>query len=225
MIILLGLLLLGALFAPSWWARSVLKKYGAQESMRGTSGQSFARELLDGLGLPRVTVEATDTGDHYDPDAKAVRLSPDHFNQNSLAAIVVAAHEVGHAHQDKEAYPPLRSRTALVKQTSWILRIGPILFLAAPLFVVLLKTPSAALIGVVAGVLTLGIGVLVHLFTLPTEFDASFNRALPILERGGYLAQDEVGPARRILLACALTYVAAALMDIVNIWRWIRFLR
>jgi hypothetical protein len=217
--------LLVALFGPSLWAKSVLKKFGAQRASQGSVGQAFAREMLDGLGLQNVLVESTDHGDHYDPDAKAVRLTRDHFDGNSLSAIVVAAHEVGHAHQDKHAYPPLRSRTALVKQTSWILRVGPMLFMASPLLVLVFKTPAAALLGVVAGIATLGVGVIIHLVTLPTEFDASFNRALPILEGAGFVDPSEIGPARRILLACALTYVAAALMDLVNIARWLRYLR
>lgn len=76
-----------------------------------------------------------------------------------------------------------------------------------------------------AGILLISISVVVHLFTLPVEFDASFNRALPILERGGYLPRADLPAARRILKACALTYVASSLASLLNLWAWIRFLR
>ncbi|MEM8988305.1 MAG: zinc metallopeptidase [Pseudomonadota bacterium] len=216
---------LAAVTLPSFWAQSILKKYAApRPDFPGTGGE-FARHLLDGLGLQNVKTEPTAAGDHYDPEAKAVRLSQDHFTGKSLAAVVVAAHEVGHAHQDKHAYGPLRSRTALVKSTAWIQRVGPAVIMLSPVLVAVLKTPTAALLGLGAGLAVMGVGVLVHLVTLPTEFDASFNRALPILKKGGYLGPDDLPAARRILTACALTYVAGALMQLINIARWLRVLK
>ena len=218
-------LFIAAVTLPSLWAQSILKKYAAPRADFPGTGGEFARHLLDGLNLQDVRTERTDIGDHYDPEAKAVRLSPGHFDGKSLAAVVVAAHEVGHAHQDKHAYGPLRSRTALVKSTAWVQRIGPAAIMLSPVLIAIFNTPAAALLGLLIGLGVMGLGVIVHLFTLPTEFDASFNRALPILKNGGYLSGEDLPAARRILLACALTYVAAALMQLVNIARWLRVLR
>ncbi len=96
--------------------------------------------------------------------------------------------------------------------------------LAAPVAMVMTRSPAAGLLMVAGGLLTLGTGVLVHLATLPTEVDASFRRALPLLE-SGYLKEEDKSGARRILTAAALTYVAAALGSLLNVWVWLRMLR
>ena len=104
-------------------------------------------------------------------------------------------------------------------------RLGAIIMIAVPVLAGLTRAPSVGALMFLGGFGTLGIPVLVHLLTLPTEFDASFNRALPLLSSGQYIPPEDMPAARKILLACALTYVANSLMGLLNVWRWIRILR
>ncbi len=171
------------------------------------SGGELARHLLDRFELHDVKVEPTDTGDHYDPIDRAVRLTPDKLDGRSLTSITVAAHEVGHAlqHAAGDRFFTWRHRLAVAAQ--WGQRIGSVLLLSSPVLVLLLKLPAPALLTVIAGFLMMGLGVLVQLVTLPVELDASFNKALPLLE-AGYLTDQQMPAARRILRAAAWTYVA-----------------
>ena len=104
-------------------------------------------------------------------------------------------------------------------------RVASVFFIAAPVLAVLLRTPAAMFGMAVIGIGLLAVRVLVHLVTLPVEYDASFNKALPILREGGYLAEDDIAGARSVLKAAAFTYVAAALTSLLNLARWIRVLR
>ena len=221
----LALGLLALIYGPSLWAGMVLKRHaGDRPDFPGTGGE-LARHLLDQAGLQEVAVEATDRGDHYDPQKKAVRLTKPHLEGRSLTAAVVAAHEVGHALQDGAGYKPLARRTELVKSTIVLQRIGSVVIFAAPVLALLTRSPGLAAMQIGAGILTMASSVVVHLATLPVEFDASFARALPLLDRGGYLPKADLPAARRILKACALTYVASSLTSLLNLWYWIRVLR
>jgi uncharacterized protein len=176
------------------------------------------------MGLRAVKVEETAIGDYYDPDLKAVRLKPQHFHGRSLTAVVVAAHEVGHAMQDATNSPLLKNRTRLARVAVIVERVGSML--AAPLAAAVFRHPAGILlVELAAGFAILGLGVVLHLTTLPVEFDASFNRALPVLRHGRYIPDDDLPAARSILRAAAFTYVAAALMSLINILRWLRILR
>ena len=104
-------------------------------------------------------------------------------------------------------------------------RIGSVVIFAAPVLALLTRSPGLAAMQIGAGILTMASSVVVHLATLPVEFDASFARALPLLDRGGYLPKADLPAARRILKACALTYVASSLTSLLNLWYWIRVLR
>ncbi|MCG5540114.1 MULTISPECIES: zinc metallopeptidase [unclassified Halorhodospira] len=224
--VLVMLLLLGALYGPGLWVQRVMRRYAEPADRYAVSGGGLARELLDGCGLSRVRVERTQQGDHYDPAAAAVRLSPEHYDRRSLAALTVAAHEVGHALQHAAGYAPFVWRQRLVRATGRAQQLGAILLLAAPVVAGVLRVPGVALLFAVGGLLSLGSGVVVHLVTLPTEVDASFRRALPLLHRSGYLYPDVDPPhARRILSAAALTYVAQSLASLLNFWTWLRVLR
>ena len=181
--------------------------------------------MLDAAGLDTVATEKTDRGDHYDPLAKVVRLSPEHFDGRSLTAVTIAAHEVGHAIQDGEGYAPLRWRTQLVRWVSPLERLGAGLMMAAPVLLAVTRAPVAGLLTFGGGLLSLGAGVLVHAVTLPTEFDASFGRALPLLARHRVLHDGDEYHARKILRAAAMTYVSASLMSLLNIARWWAILR
>lgn len=219
------LLIVGALYGPSLWANSILKRHQkTRDDIKGTGGE-FAQHLLKQLGLNHVALETTDQGDHYDPESKTVRLSEDNYQQKSLTAMVVAAHEVGHALQHELNYQPLTLRTRLAMVAYHAERVGAILIYAIPFIALLTRTPTSGLVMLLLGVATMGISSIVHIITLPVEFDASFNRALPILKAGEYLSEDDYQHARKILLACALTYVAQSLAGLLNIWRWMTVFR
>jgi len=224
-IVIFILLILVLIFGPGLWVQRVLARYSEPANRYPETGAQLARHLLDRHGLNSVRVEATETGDHYDPDAKSVRLTPDKHDGRSLTAITVAAHEVGHALQDHQRYAPLRWRTRLVKATRGVERIGAGVLVISPFLGIVTRAPAVGLLTFAAGMMTLGISALVHLITLPTEFDASFSRALPMLDEQGVLKKVDRPHARRLLTAAALTYVSASLMSLLNIARWLAILR
>ncbi len=187
-------------------------KYSQIYNARRMTGYQAAVELLRMNGIGDVEVEETEgtLSDHYDPRIKKVRLSTTNFRGASLASLAVAAHEVGHAVQHHKNYFPLQVRHAILPVTnfgSW---------LAFPLFFIgfFLQTPFLMDLGIVlyAGV------VLFHVVTLPVEYNAS-NRALLQLESHGFLTTQEVGGAKKVLNAAALTYVAATAMALMQLIR------
>ncbi len=223
--ILLLLIVLAILLRPQLWTRRVFAQYrGHREDYPGTGGD-LARHLLDRFNLPHVKVETTEVGDHYDPMTKVVRLTPDNFGGKSLTAATVAAHEVGHALQDQAGYKPLQERTRLIRVAQGAEKMGSVVMIGIPIMAALTRSPAGGLLVFLAGLATMSIGALVHLITLPVEWDASFRRALPVLEQGHYITREDLQGARRILTAAALTYVAASLGGLLNIWRWITLLR
>ncbi len=224
-LVLLLIVVAIVVFGPQLWTRRVFAKHSNPRPDYPGTGAELARHLLDQLDLTHIKVEASELGDHYDPEAKAVRLTPDKFNGKSLTAITVAAHEVGHAIQDRAGYQPFTERTRLVRVAQGAQKLGGIVMMGIPIAAALAQTPVAGVVVLVAGIATMGIATLVHLVTLPVEWDASFRRALPILQQKNYLSpEDELG-ARRILTAAALTYVAASLASLLNLWRWLAFIR
>jgi len=226
MALVLTLLVIAALvFGPGLWVRRILERYSVPDDRYSGTGAELARHLLDKTGLSDVLVERTPQGDHYDPEDKAVRLTDDKFDGRSLTAITVAAHEVGHAIQDHEGYAPLRIRTRLVRSSRNVERLGAGVLIISPFIGVLTRAPGLGVLMFGAGLLTLGTSTLIHLATLPTEFDASFGRALPMLDENQILKSVDRPHARRLLRAAALTYVAASLMSLLNIARWWAILR
>ncbi len=223
--LLLGTLIIAVLFGPSLWARQVLRKYRSERQDIPGTGAQFAQHLISQLKLSGVTVEATDSGDHYNPESRTVGLTSEVAERRSLTAMVVAAHEVGHAIQHAQGFAPLSLRTRLIVFAQFVEKGGAVVIAAMPLVTALTRAPSAGAAMLAVGLLSLGAALVVHLITLPVEWDASFNRALPILERGGYLQGPDVDCARSILRACALTYVAGSLAGLLNIWRWIMIWR
>ncbi len=219
------LIVLGSLFLPQFWVQRVLARYNREPepNFPGTGGE-LARHLLRRFGLDEVRVEGTEVGDHYDPGARCVRLTADKLDGKTLTAITVAAHECGHALQHARAEPMFALRSRLAASAVWATRLGSFLIFAAPMVGLLSRAPSPAMLSVLGGFLVMGFGVLVQLATLPVELDASFRKALPVLE-AGYLQPDQVPAARRILRAAAWTYVAASLASLLNFWRWIAILR
>lgn len=219
------LVLLALMLGPSLWVGRVMRRYSEPADRYPNSGGEIARRLLDEVGLQEVGAEITDKGDHYDPVQRMVRLSPQNFQGHSLTAITIAAHEVGHAVQHANGYMPLIWRTRLVRWISPVEKTGAALLMATPLIIGVTRAPVAGLLMMLGGLLTLGSGVVMHLLTLPTEFDASFGRAMPLLKKLNVLGVPDEPHARRLLRAAALTYVSASLMSLFNVARWWAILR
>jgi Zn-dependent membrane protease YugP len=223
--VILIVALLALTIVPSLWVQAVIRRHRKPANRYPRTGGQTARHLLDTLGLRHVIAEVTERGDHYDPQAKAVRLSADNFNGRSLTAVTIAAHEVGHALQDARGFGPLHWRTRLVHWVAPIEKVGAGMLMLAPLAGVLTRSPYLGLIGLAGGALTLGTAVVIHFLTLPTELDASFGRALPLLKQHGLIRPDDLPRARSLLTAAAFTYVAVALQSLLNIARWWAILR
>jgi Zn-dependent membrane protease YugP len=192
--------------------KSAFAKYSGVHAARGVNAESVARMLLDRFRLNSVRIEHVrgELTDHYDPRTKVLRLSDSVGGSSSIAAIGVAAHEVGHAIQDGEGYSPLRIRNTLVPVAN-LGSNGAIILFMIGLF--MRMEPLVNL-----GIIFFAGAVLFHIITLPVEFDAS-SRALKLLASTGVLSARETEGARRVLNAAALTYVAAALMAIANLVR------
>jgi hypothetical protein len=185
-----------------WWVRSSYQKYLEVRNGAGISGLEAAQMLMRRLGL-RLNIERAQgsLSDHYDPRNKVLRLSQGVANRPSVASLAIVAHELGHAEQDAQAYTPMRIRSGLVPVVNFTSWLGPILFMAGWW---LSLRPIAWL-----GVLAFGGAALFALVTLPVEINAS-QRGLRMLDQSGILtSQAEKRKARRVLMAAALTYVAA----------------
>jgi Zn-dependent membrane protease YugP len=198
--------------------QSTFRRYSEVPSGTGYTGAQIAAELLRRRGITDVKIEPVQgmLGDHYDPRTKVLRLSPEVFGSNSLAAIGVAAHETGHAVQHREGYAPLALRSAIVPiatigtNAAWIL------------FILGLVTSSPRLIDL-GIVLFLGY-VVFALITLPVEFNAS-NKAVALLQGEGFVLPQEAQGVRAVLNAAALTYVAAAAVAVFNLLRMVMLRR
>jgi Zn-dependent membrane protease YugP len=194
--------------------KSTFNQYSKVYNSRGMTGADVARAILNKSGLYDVRVEAYpgDLTDHYDPRTKVVRLSQSVYGSNSISAVGVAAHETGHAIQHKDGYAPLVLRSTLVPVANIGSSIGPTmailgLVLSMPLFINL-------------GIILFGVAVLFYLVTLPVEFNASY-RAIRTLEDTSMLNGNEINPAKKVLRAAAMTYVASVAVAIASLLRLI----
>lgn len=210
-IIYFAIIILIPLFAQGKVKRT-FNKYSKVASSTGMTGAQAARRILDENGLYNVSVEEVQghLSDHYDPRTKTVRLSTSNYHGHSLAGVAVAAHEVGHAIQDQESYSFLRVRHALVpvanlgSNASWILiMIG-----------IIASIPNLLLLGIIF----MAAAVVFQLVTLPVEFNAS-SRAMNQVVSLGIIRNDEERDAKKVLNAAALTYVAAALVAVLELVR------
>lgn len=225
MMAFLAILLAAAIFLPQLWVRHTISRHAVERlDLPGTGGE-LARHLLNRFDLPNVPVEITDKGDHYDPADRAVRLSKEHYEGRSLSAVAIAAHEVSHALQHAGGERKLALRQELVRYAMLTDRLAGFFFIAAPFLAALARTPLAFFLVIGVGVALLAVRVLVTLVTLPVEFDASFGKALPILKDGKYIDAADMPAIRGVLRAAALTYVAGALISLVNLARWVRLPR
>ncbi len=224
-VLLIAAIVLTVIYAPGLWVKHVIRRYSTPADRYSGTGAELARYLLDGLSLDSVDVELTEAGDHYDPRDKVVRLSRDVHDGRSLSAITIAAHEVGHALQDRDRYPALVWRTRLVTLAAPLQKTGAAILIAAPFVTLLTRAPGAGLLMIIGGLLSLATTTVIHLITLPTELDASFRRAMPLLVGGEILKPVDQPHARRLLTAAALTYVSGSLVSLLNIGRWWAILR
>jgi Zn-dependent membrane protease YugP len=208
------------LLGPRYLVQRVLKQHNRNAYELSHSGSEVARELLDHHRLDNVLVEQTDVADHYDPIAKAVRLNRDKYDRKSLTAVTTAAHEVGHALQDADGFPPFVWRSRLVRVAQVTGEVGSVMIIAVPIAALLTRNPVPTAVVGIAALGMLGTGVAAQLAALPTELDASFNRALPMLKEG-YIDESQGVAARKILMAASFTYVASSLAAVLNIWPWL----
>ncbi len=222
----IGLVLAILIYLPSFWVRRVMTSYSRElPDLPGTGGE-LAEHLIDRFKLEGIKVEETDPmRDHFDPQSEAVRLGPGNFNGKSLTAVAVAAHEVGHAIQfyRKEKIFELRSR--YLPTANYLARAGITIMWILPFFALLVRSPFAIGAVVAVSLLLQLAGALAYLIILPEEWDASFNKALPILVEGEYVESSQIPAVRKILRAAALTYFAAALANVLHIGRWFLLMR
>ena len=203
-----------------WRVQAAFRKYSQVRTWSGMRGAEVARRVLDYNGLSNVTVEPVQgfLSDHYDPRQKVLRLSPDVYNSNSVAAAGIAAHEAGHALQDQEGYLALQMRSAMVPAVqigSWV---GPIIFMLGYFMMPIMGTSLAWV-----GVAVFAASAAFALVTLPVEFDAS-RRAKEILVSQGIVAQQEMSGVNNILNAAAMTYVAAAAQAVTTLLYYVMLL-
>ncbi len=199
-LVLIGMVLcLGA----SALVNSTMSKYSRIRNSTGINGAEAARRILNSEGLYNVQIECLsgESGDHYDPRTNTVRLSRSVYNQPSVTAVGVAAHECGHAIQHAKGYSPLNFRTALVPVANIGSKLGfPLIFLGVIL------SWNQVLIQI--GIWAFALAVLFQLVTLPVEFNAS-TRAVAKIEQYGLLSREENNGCKKVLTAAAMTYVAA----------------
>ena len=213
-------------YAPSFWVRHVMSKHADELIDLPGTGAELATHLIKRFELSGVKVEETESfRDCFDPHDQAVRLSTANYNGKSLTAVAVAAHEVGHAIQfyRKEKIFELRSR--YLPKARVLSQIGVGIMWLFPILAIVLRSPLA--VGLIIGtslVMQL-MGAFAYLIILPEEWDASFNKALPILIEGNYVAKDQIPKIHSVLKAAAITYFSAALANVFNVWRWLLILR
>ena len=216
-----ALIVLAVIFGPSLWVKFVMNRYSSQlPEISGTGGE-LAKHLIERFSLEDVKVEITEQGDHYDPIEKKVRLVREHYESKSLTAIAIAAQEVGHAIQDQQGDKRLATRTKMIPIANMVARWSVAIISLSPVIAIIMRHPMPFSVLLLLGLSGFIARMMIHALTLPIEYDASFSKALPILREGNYISQDNEKAVNRILNAAALTYVSAALADILNLGRWL----
>ena len=214
-------IVLAIIFGPSLWVKLVMSRHSSEKpEMPGTGGE-LANHLIERFSLKDVEVEITELGDHYDPIEKKVRLSQENYESKSLTAVAIAAHEVGHAIQDHQGDRRLATRTKMIPVVKVVARWSVAIISLSPVIGIITRHPMPFSLLLFLGLSGFIARMMVHAVTLPIEFDASFSKALPILREGNYVSQSNEKAVSQVLRAAALTYVSAALADILNLGRWI----
>lgn len=213
MIFLIVLLSLSIL--PVVWINYVFKKNDEILPNMPFNGIEFGNQLIKELELKDVCLEKTLIGDHYDLDQRKVKVGEDRLRKKSLTSISIICHEIGHAIQHAENYTPLITRTKLVKNTLWINKIAfAVIYIGLP---IIFATGYLPLIKVciLLILLSLFIGVVIHLVTLEVELDASFNKAMPIIKKKIPAVYHD--SCRSILRAAAFTYVVGVFKNLISL--------
>lgn len=189
------------------------------------TGAELVKHLSERFEIPNLTVEQTgNLQDHFDPSEPAIRLSPANYEGRSLTAVAVAAHEIGHAIQWSKKETVFRLRTRYVPLARQLQRLGIFLVSISPILGLITRHPIGVIGPVIGGVLAAIAGAATYLIVLPEEWDASFNKALPLLVDGEYITPAQEPAVRRILKAAALTYASSALFSVLAVWRWLPLL-
>ena len=199
----------------SFSVQATFNKYSKVRSSRGITGAEAARRVLDANGLYSVKIAQVrgELTDHYNPKDNTIYLSDSVYNNPSTAAIGVAAHEAGHAVQHAKEYLPIKVRTAIVPVTNFASKLSIPLILLGLVF-----SYTELIILAYIGVICFATSTLFQLITLPTEFDAS-RRAIKAIDSYGILSRDELGDAKKVLSAAAMTYVAALAVSLMQLLR------
>jgi len=218
------LLLLGLLLGPNLWVKNVLKRYSQpREDLPGTGGE-LAHHLVKGFKLA-TDVKSDGLPDRFDPTTNTVFLTADNMQGKSLTAVATAAHEVSHALQFAQQDSRLENRTRMVLAAQYFEKAAQFSLVFIPVFTLVPGLVVFSKILLFPVILSIFMSTIVHMLTLPVELDASFNKALPILKEGNYLSEKDLTIARKILRACALTYVSSAAVSVLNLSRLLRILR
>lgn len=200
---------------PAFWINYVFRKNDEILPNMPFDGSEFGEKLIKELGLKGVCLEKTSIGDHYDPDQRKIKVLENRLNRKSLTSISVICHEIGHAIQHAQNYAPLMTRTKLVKNTLWINKISAAtIYFGLP---AILATGFVPLIKfcILIVLLSLFIGVIIHLVTLEVELDASFNKAFPIIKKK--VPKIYHDSCRSILRAAAFTYVVGVFKNLLSL--------
>ena len=180
------------------------------------TGKELGLKLLKENKLDNVLIEPIKQVDHYNPLEKKVRISEEKLNKKSITSIAVVAHEIGHAIQDKENYKPLLLRQKLIEKTIIFQRVGSfLLIIGLPSIFAITKSPFITFLAAILIMGCLSTNVVIHIITLPVEFDASFKRALPILQK--YVPKENMRQCRSVLRAAAFTYLAQSIVSIFRL--------
>jgi len=199
---------------PGLWVNYTLNKYDDALPNMPFTAKEFGLNLLKEQNLDEVNIEDTKIGDHYDTGSKTVRVKPDRLDKKSITSITVMCHEIGHAIQHKENYPPLIRRQKIISKTEWLNKLSSLLLYAG--IPTILATGAIPFIRVCVIIIFVSIliNVVSHLITLDVELDASFKRAMPILENK--IPKEYHSSCKSILRVCAFTYVIGSLTTILN---------
>ena len=205
-----------SLFLPSIWVNYVLRKNNNPLPDMPFTGNELGLKILQENKLENVLIEPIKQIDHYNPLEKKVNISEDKLYKKSITSIAVVAHEIGHAIQDKENYKPLMLRQKLIEKTMIFQRIGSfLLIIGLPSIFAITKNPFITFLAAIIIMGCLSTNVLIHLITLPVEFDASFKKALPILQR--YVPNENMRQCKSVLRAAAFTYLAQSIVSIFRL--------
>lgn len=219
----IGMLLV---FIPQMFVKKTYAKFSKISARAGITGAQVAREILAKNNITGVEVASTpgELTDHYDPSRKIIRLSEENYHGSSVAALGVAAHEVGHVIQDYRGYLPMKLRAGIFPAVSMGQMFGPILIMIGMGLRYFAANSEFATMIALTGIIFYASVAVFHLVTLPVEFDAS-RRAVIALADGGYVREDELSGSKQVLSAAAMTYVATALYAIIEVlyWAWVFF--